>query len=138
MQCPDCGYEADDEVVFCPHCRFQFRESSETTVVPDTTHPDTPMYYGENYGNRFEETQRMFPDKEIRLLEVQLMQPALLVVLIISLFTYSLFSTIPFIPLTVAGLSFAMNGILSLTCGLFAGAIFFYLARWRAVKKPLS
>jgi hypothetical protein len=62
-------------------------------------------------------------------LEVQLKAPTVLVVLIISLFMYTVISTIPFIPITVAGLHFGVTGIVCLACGLFTGIIFFFLAR---------
>ena len=105
MQCPDCGYEVDDNVVFCPRCRFQFRET-DTTPAAGIAGTDPPLHDAEIDETFFEETQNGFSDKEIRLLEVQLLQPSVLVVLIISLFTYSLVLTVPFIPVTIAGLSF--------------------------------
>ena len=125
MQCPDCGYEVDNAAVFCPQCRFQFQET-EDAPFPDTTIPDTPVHDREMDESIFEESQKTFSDKELRMLEVQLMQPAVLVVLVISLVTYTLIGTIPFIPLTIAGLNFGITGILCLTCGILAGIVFFF------------
>jgi len=129
MQCPDCGYEVDDTAVFCPQCRFQFRETHDTPVVPDKAIFDTTVHDGEIDEGIFEQTQNAFSDKEIKQLEIQLIAPTVLVVLIISLFMYTVISTIPFIPITVAGLYFGVTGIVCLACGLFTGIIFFFLAR---------
>jgi len=129
MQCPDCGYEVNDTVLFCPRCRFRFRETSNKPVVPDITIPDTPVHDAVIDESILNKTQKAFPDKELRMLEVQLLQPAILVVLVISLFVYTVISTVPFVPITVAGLSFGVTGILCLACGLGAGMIFFVIAR---------
>ena len=128
MYCPDCGYEVDNTAVFCPQCRFQFQETDDVPF-PDTTIPDTPVYDRGMDKSIFEERQTTFSDKEIRMLEVQLMQPAVLVVLVISLVTYTLIGTIPFIPLTIAGLTFGITGILCLACGILAGIVFFFFFR---------
>jgi hypothetical protein len=134
MQCPGCGYEADDAAVFCPQCRFQFREGADGPVVVTDTVIDLPERGVVDDESIFEEPQRGFSDKELRLCEVHLIQPALLVVIIISFFTYTVISTVPFIPLTVAGLSFGVTGILCLACGLFTGIVFFFLARRSLLK----
>jgi hypothetical protein len=134
MQCPDCGYEVDDTAVFCPRCRFPFRETSDTPVVPGTSIPDTPVHDAESGESLIEKTQQAFSDKELRMLEVQLLQPAILVVLVISLVMYTVISTVPFIPVTVAGLSFGVTGIICLALGLVAGMLFFILSR-RSLEK---
>jgi hypothetical protein len=129
MQCPDCGYEVNDTAIFCPRCRFQFRETDTPPVVPDTTIPDIHVHDVKSDEIFFEETQKAFSGKELRMLEVQLLQPAFLVVLVISLCMYTVISTVPFIPITVAGQSFGMTGIVCLACGFVAGMVFFILAR---------
>ena len=129
MQCPDCGYEVEDIAVFCPQCRFQFRETDDSPVFPDTTIPDTPVHDEEIDESIFEQTPRGFSDKELMQLKVQLMAPTVLVVLTISLFSYTVISTVPFNPITLAGLSFGVSGIICLACGLLAGMVFFFLAR---------
>jgi hypothetical protein len=129
MQCPDCGYEVNDTAIFCPRCRFQFRETDTPPVVPDTTIPDIHVHDVKSDEIFFEETQKAFSGKELRMLEIQLLQPAFLVVLVISLCMYTVLSTVPFIPITVAGQSFGMTGIVCLACGLVAGMVFFILAR---------
>jgi len=128
MQCPDCGYEVDNAAVFCPQCRFQFQETDDAPF-PGTAIPDTPVHEGEMDESIFEDSPKTFSDKEIRMLEVQLMQPAVLVVLVIALVTYTLIGTIPFIPLTIAGLNFGITGILCLACGILAGIVFFFFFR---------
>ena len=133
MQCPDCGYEVDNAAVFCPQCRFQFQETDDAPF-PDPSIPDTPVQDREMDESIFEERQKTFSDKELRMLEVQLMQPAVLVVLVIALITYTLIGTIPFIPLTIAGLNFGITGILCLACGILAGIVFFFFFRRSLLK----
>jgi hypothetical protein len=133
MQCPDCGYEADIAAVFCPQCRYQFRETEEIPF-PDTAGYGRPVHDVDIDESFFEETRNGFSDKELRMLEVQMLQPSVLVVLIFSLFTYSCILTAPPAPVTVAGLKFGVTGIVSLACGLIAGIIFFFLARRSIVK----
>jgi hypothetical protein len=129
MQCPDCGYEADDAAVFCPQCRFQFRESENEPAMDAPPIIDLPERGIVDDESIFEEPMRGLPAREFRLAEIQLIQPAVLVVLIISLVTYTVISAVPFIPITIAGLNFGVSGIVSLACGLVAGMIFFLLLR---------
>jgi hypothetical protein len=134
MQCPDCGYEVEDTAVFCPQCRFQFRDTDDRPVVPGTTIPDTTVHYGKIDESIFEQTPNAFSDKELTQLKVQLLAPTVLVVLIISLFTYTVISTIPFTPIIIAGLNFGVTGIVCLACGLVAGMVFYVITR-RGLKK---
>jgi hypothetical protein len=134
MQCPDCGYEVDDSAVFCPQCRFQFREGADGLVTTGDMVRDVPEHGEIIDESIFEERSRGFSVKELRQLKVQLVQTAVLVVLIISLFVYTVISTVPLIPLTIAGLNFSMTGILSLAGGLMAGTVFFVISQ-RSLKK---
>jgi hypothetical protein len=134
MQCPDCGYEVDDRTVFCPQCRFQFREGADGLVTTGAMVRDVPEHGEIIDESIFEERSRGFSAKELRQLKVQLVQTAILVVLIISLFVYTAISTVPLIPLTIAGLNFSMTGILSLAGGLMAGTVFFVISQ-RSLKK---
>jgi hypothetical protein len=129
MQCPDCGYDADDAAIFCPQCRFQFRDSNHEPAVDTAPFIDPPERGIVADESIFEEPVRGLPARELRLAEVQLLTPAILVVLTISLVTYTVVSTVPFIPLTLAGLTFGVTGILCLACGIAAGMVFFYLSR---------
>jgi hypothetical protein len=61
--------------------------------------------------------------------EVQLITPAILIVLLVSLVTYTVVAAIPFIPITIAGMSFGVTGIVCLACGLVAGMLFIVIAR---------
>ena len=58
-----------------------------------------------------------------------LQQTAVLVVLIVTLFLYALIGTIPFTPVTIAGLNLGVAGILCLAGGLIAGLLFLFLSR---------
>jgi hypothetical protein len=139
MQCPACGYEADDAAIFCPHCRYQFRDISEEPYQAGNTLIDLPergVIADESVLEETspEERQKGFTDKEIRQLEVQLLQPAVLVVLIIALVTYTLLSGVPFVPVTFAGQNFSATGVLCLASGLIAGVLFFLIARRSLVR----
>jgi hypothetical protein len=134
MQCPDCGYEVDATAVFCPQCRFQFRDIADEPAVAGDTVMDVRERGVISDDCFFEETPKAFSDKELRQLEVQLIAPTTLVVLIISLFMYTVISTIPFTPIIIDGLNFGVNGIVCLTCGLVAGMIFFVIAK-RSLRK---
>jgi uncharacterized membrane protein len=139
MQCPDCGYEADAAAIFCPQCRFQFRDiTGEPVQTTDTIidHPERGVIADESIleETQTEERDKAFTDKELRQLEVQLLQPAVLVVLIIALVSYTVLSAVPFISLTIAGLIIGVTGIICLACGLFFGMIFYFLM-WRSLVK---
>ncbi len=128
MECPDCGYQVDDAAVFCPNCRFRFRDSMDAgdesgTLIPDTTAQE------EVFENFVAGIPRRFSVKELRMLEVPLLQTAVLVLLVISLFLYTLIGAIPFTPVTVAGISVGVTGVICLAGGLVAGLLFFFLAR---------
>jgi hypothetical protein len=129
MQCPGCGYDVDDAAVFCPQCRFPFREVAEGLAATSETGMDFPGHGGIADDNFFEEPQTGFTRKELRQMEIQLLQPAMLVVLIISLFTYTVISTVSFVPITIGRLIFGVTGIICLACGLVAGLVFFMLGR---------
>jgi len=141
MQCPDCGHEADDASVFCPHCRHQFRGIIEEELpYPADTFIDLPER-GIITDERVLEddlppergskaAEQRFSEKEIIQLEAGLLQSSLLVVLIVALVSYSFLSAVPFIPLTWDGISFSITGIVCLAAGLFSGLVFFFLARY--------
>lgn len=129
MQCPDCGYEADYTSVFCPQCRFQFWDIANGPPTAGDVDPDLPESGIIIDESIFEESQKGFSDTELKELQVQLVQPAVLVVLIVFLFIYTAISAVPFIPLSVGGLNFGVTGIVSLAWGLGAGLVFFIIAQ---------
>jgi uncharacterized membrane protein YvbJ len=133
MQCPYCGYEVDDAAVFCPQCRFQFRDVAEEEGNARDRFikiSNRGVTIDESIFEETKKTRKGFTKKELRELRVQLVSPAVLVVLIISLFVYTVISSIPIPPVTVAGLSFGVTGILCLACGLLAGMVFFAVTQW--------
>lgn len=138
MQCPGCGYDADDAAVFCPQCRFRFRNApDEPLFETEESEPEAPVETVMDLPERgfadddsiSQEAEKAFTGKELRLLEVQLIQPAVLIVLVGSLVTYTVIMDIPFIPLTIGRLSFSLAGIVCLIAGLAAGITFFFLCR---------
>lgn len=140
MRCPDCGYETDNAAVFCPQCRFRFRDIIEDADMGGGTINDLPGRGIVADESIFEETRpeeerpKIFTDKELRQLEVQLLQPSLLVVLIVALVSYTVLSAVPFVPLAIAGLEIGVTGILCLACGIGAGLVFFIITR-RSLRK---
>jgi hypothetical protein len=134
MQCPDCGYEADDDAVFCPQCRFQFRGGVDAPAGAGRTIIDLPergMIADEDI---YEAPPKRLSKKELRLLEVQLLQPAVLVVLIAGIFVYAVISGVPFIPVAIGGLEFGTAGIISFACGLLSGIVFYFFLKRSLVK----
>jgi hypothetical protein len=118
MQCPDCGYEVDDEVVFCPQCRYQFREAQDNNCMEIQT--EDPL---------FEDKPTGFTEKELKGLEVQLLQPALFLVIVISAGLYLLIVPLQMVTIQMSGLSIALGAGLSFLIGIAAGLLFFFLAR---------
>jgi hypothetical protein len=140
MRCPDCGYEADNASVFCPQCRYRFGDIIEDPDMGGDTIIDLPERGIVADESVFEEPRpeeersKLFTDKELRQLEVQLLQPAVLVVLTIALVSYTVLSGIPFVPLSIAGLEFSVTGVLCLACGVVGGLVFFLITR-RSLRK---
>ena len=140
MQCPDCGYDADDAAVFCPQCRYQFRDiiEEEPLYTADTLIdlPERGIITDERVldedlppNHEIPAAEQRFSAKEIVQLDIQLLQPSMLVVLIVALVAYSVLSAVPFIPLTWDGISFSITGLVCLAAGLFSGLVFFLLVR---------
>jgi hypothetical protein len=138
MRCPDCGHETDNAAVFCPQCRYRFRDAIEEPAYGETIIdlPERGIVADESVFEKPqpEERTHAFTDRELRQMEVRLLQPSLLVVLIIALFSYTTLASVPFVPLTIAGLDIGMTGIISFTCGIVTGMVFFLMTR-RSLRK---
>ena len=117
MHCPDCGYEVDDRAVFCPQCRHHF-ESGEPD--PQEILAGDPL---------FEEEPSGFTPKELRHLEVELLQPSLFLVLIVSAGLYFLVAPLRALSISTAGLSIAPGAGIALLIGIAAGLVFYYFER---------
>jgi hypothetical protein len=117
MHCPDCGYEVDDLAVFCPQCRHHF-ESGEPG--PQEILAGDPL---------FEEEATGFSAKELRHLEIELLQPSLFLALAISAGLYFLVPPLQLITFSMAGMSIAPGAGIAIIIGLGAGLIFFYNER---------
>ncbi len=133
MQCPYCGYEVDDDAVFCPQCRFQFREVAEEQGDARDRFikiSKRGVTIDESLFEETKKTRKGFSEKELRELRVQLITPAVLVILMVSLFVYTVISSISLPLVTVAGFTFGLTGIICLSCGLLAGIIFFAVTQW--------
>jgi len=118
MHCPDCGYEADDRALFCPQCRHHFIENDEP--APGEILAGDPL---------FEEEPTGFSPKELRHLEVELLQPSLFLALIVSAGLFFLVAQLQSLSISMAGLSIAPGAGIALLTGLAAGLLFYYSAR---------
>jgi hypothetical protein len=117
MHCPDCGYEADDRAVFCPQCRHHF-ESGEPG--PEEILAGDPL---------FEEEPTGFSAKELRHLEIELLQPSLFLALVVAACLYFLVPPLQLITFSMAGMSIAPGAGIALIVGLCAGLIFYFAER---------
>ena len=59
MQCPACGSDIDEDVVFCPHCRYQFQVPEDDFIFENSPEHAPP---GTAYGN----SDKRFTAKELR------------------------------------------------------------------------
>ncbi|HII99709.1 MAG TPA: hypothetical protein HA272_10775 [Methanoregula sp.] len=76
MQCPACGYDGiAEEVCFCPHCRYQFR-----ALVPEAASDNSMLFEPEPVAGPADAGD-LFVEIQARQIQIQLLQPALLVML---------------------------------------------------------
>jgi hypothetical protein len=107
MQCPTCGYEGiAEEACFCPNCRYQFRVP-ENDVVFDSSPPDGMDYYSPRARDSGKLTK-----KEIRILEIQLLQPAFLLMLALTVVFYTASSRIAELSFMVSSTEIRYGGFL--------------------------
>ena len=120
MQCPFCGSEGiAEDVVFCPHCRYQFRqpEPGPVSVAHEETFPAEP-------GNRSPERETFAPG-EVRLLEVMVLQPAVLLMIFIATALYLTIGQIPGLVMNVSGAEVRYGGVLCFIAGAFVAWVFY-------------
>jgi hypothetical protein len=126
MQCPACGYDGIDEgAFFCPNCRHQFREPENDVYFDrpenDATVADDYCQYG----------APVFTEKEIRRIEVQLLQPAILVMLVTAAALYLTIGQVPVLAVHAGGFEIHTGGLVSFFAGVIAGWIFYRVALYR-------
>jgi hypothetical protein len=118
MHCPDCGYEVDDLAVFCPQCRHHFLEHDGPD--PQEVLAGDPLFEQETTG---------FTPKELRHLEVELLQPSLFLALIVSAGLYFLVTPLQALSISMGGMGIVPGAGIALIAGIVAGLLFFYSAR---------
>jgi hypothetical protein len=130
MQCPTCGYESiAEEAVFCPQCRHQFREPEYEVIF------DSPPYpVPEQRGSRKADGD-VFTKKEIRLMQVQLLQPAILVMLSLAAALYLSSGRIPELSIMVSTVEVRYGGLLCLFTGAVVAWIFYRIVLSRATSR---
>ena len=102
MHCSVCGHKVDDQAVFCPQCRHHFPENVESD--PREIPAGDPSFEGEATG---------FSAKELRHLEIELLQPSLFLTLVVSAGLYLLISPLQVFTISLSGLSIAPGAGLS-------------------------
>lgn len=112
MQCPFCGSEGiSEDVVFCPHCRYQFR--------PETGPVQSPAPYREN-------GDAPAPD-EIRIVEALLVQPAVILMIFFSAGLYLAVNEIAALSVTVSGTVVRYGSVVCLLAGTVAAWVVYRL-----------
>jgi hypothetical protein len=130
MQCPTCGYESiAGEAVFCPQCRHQFREPEYELIFDSPPHP-----VPEQRGSRKADGD-IFTKKEIRQMQVQLLQPAILVMLSLAAALYLSIGRISELSVTVSSLEIRYGGLLSLVTGAIFAWIFYRVVIYRTTTR---
>jgi Zn finger protein HypA/HybF involved in hydrogenase expression len=118
MHCSVCGHEVDDQAVFCPRCGHHFPENVEPD--PREVSAGDPLFEQEVMG---------FSAKELRHLEVELLQPSLFLVLVVSAGLYFFIPPLQVFTFSMSGLTITPGAGLALLIGLAGGLLFFYTAR---------
>jgi|WetSurMetagenome_2_1015567.scaffolds.fasta_scaffold16377_2 hypothetical protein len=118
MHCSACGHDVDDLAVFCPYCGHHFLESMEPD--PREILAGDLLYEGEAAG---------FSGKELRHLEIELLQPSLFIALVVAAGLYFFVPPLQLITFSMAGLGIAPGAGIALVIGLVAGLIFYYMFR---------
>lgn len=125
MQCPTCGYEGiAEESVFCPQCRHQFREPEYEVIFDNPPPAPAPR-------QARKPAAEPFTGKEIRQMQVQLLQPALLLMLSLAAVLYLSSPRIPELAATVSSVEIHYGGFLSLLVGAVVAWIFYRVVLYR-------
>jgi hypothetical protein len=126
MQCPACGSDGiDEDVVFCPHCRYQFRVPDDDVVFETRPYPGSRrMVYGGP-------ADQKFSNKELQLAKLQLVQPVVLIAIAVAGALYLSSPRIGQVSVTVAGMDIFFGGVLCLVLGALAAMIVYLAAAHR-------
>lgn len=126
MQCPICGYEGiAEEACFCPHCRYQFLE-------PDSEIFESPPHYPpQRWAGTTTPADGRFSKKEIHQLEVQLLQPAIILMLTFAVVFYIAIGRMPELAVRVSSVEIPYGGIISLLVGAIIAWIFYRITLYR-------
>jgi hypothetical protein len=126
MQCPACGYEGiAEDVVFCPHCRYQFREVGEDIYFEDLPSPAYPARH------ECAMTDQKLSKKEIQLAKIQLLQPVVILILVIAGALYLSSPRVGQLSIMVSTLEIFYGSILCLVTGAVIAGIFYLVVAHR-------
>jgi hypothetical protein len=124
MQCPACGSDIDEDVVFCPHCRYQFGVPEDDVIfenAPDPS-PRTPAFGG---------SDKRFSAKEIRFAKVLLLQPVILLTIAIAGALYLASPRIGQMSIMVSAMEIFYGGALCLVAGAVVAGIIYLVIAYR-------
>ena len=124
MQCPSCGYEnIAPGAVFCPNCRFQFR--------PQEPDPVAPLYEPIPADEYPLDPDTSAPVDETRLIEVLLLEPALILMIFTTGALWFALGGIANLAVTVSGVEVRYGGAICLLGGILTAWIFYRISLWR-------
>jgi hypothetical protein len=126
MQCPACGYDGiAEEASFCPNCRHPFRET-ESDVIFESP----PQYLPEPRPARKSPKEKL-TRKEMLQFEVQLLQPAVILMLALAAVFYLSSGRIAELSVSVLSSEIRYGGVLCLIAGAVIAWIFYRIMLWR-------
>jgi hypothetical protein len=124
MQCPACGSDGvAEDVVFCPHCRYQFRQPEEDRVYENQPAPVSYVHTGVS--------DQKFTKKELQLAKIQLLQPFILLTIAVAGAFYLSSPQIGQMSITLSNREIFYGSILSLISGAVVAAIFYLVITFR-------
>lgn len=124
MQCPACGYETvPEEAVFCPHCRHRFQEPELDVSFRTPRFKPKPVPYHCRDDDRLS-------GREIRKIQIQLLQPAVLVMIALAAGLYLAVGRIQDLTFSSSFFEIRYGGLLCLVTGALLAWIFYRIALW--------
>jgi hypothetical protein len=126
MQCPTCGYESiADEAVFCPHCRHQFRELESDVVF------ETPHFPPMDHRVRTPGTDEKLSKREIHMIQIQLIQPAVLIMIAVGAVLYAGIGPVQGMAITLSSIEIRYGGFLCIVTGAVIAWFFYRISLYR-------
>ncbi len=134
MECPECGYDAEDAANFCPQCRHEFKEPDvEFESLPSATGTEEPSSLATP-----EKNPELFSRKELQHLRVHLLQPSMLMTAGVAITGDVTVPQVRDVSFNALGQTYPAGGALCVIAGIVIGALFYGVMSARARKVPLG